>query len=441
MQVSYNTEVVDRLREEDPDILPTYTVDSDADLEYNKSQINSAIESAIIEGKSVDEIAEDLQKRLESVNEASAIRTARTAITSAQNSGRLEGWYEAREKGVNVQKQWIASLDDRTRESHANLDHEIQELEDEFSNGLQYPGDPSGDPSEVYNCRCTMKGFLPDYDTDTDDDGERFARDPETGEAEYVSSNLTYADWLQSKTGDSEQKTGSKNSIFSFNRSSRNNSSNNSKSKNTGTVNEQGYDIDNLHPEELAGVQRTTDSMSFSMANSGRTNPKIDTGARGYKNNCQSCVVANEARRRGYDVSAKRYNLTSRKVSKNTNLAWIDPNTGTYPAYITSSANDANSYYNFLELNIKQGERYTLEFDWKCGGGHIVNIERRPSDGKLRIKDNQRSLQEQSEWIGKNQIISYLRDVEFSTSQPMLLRIDNMEFNEEIVNKILKAYK
>ena len=28
MQVSYNTEVVDRLREEDPDILPTYTVDS-----------------------------------------------------------------------------------------------------------------------------------------------------------------------------------------------------------------------------------------------------------------------------------------------------------------------------------------------------------------------------------------------------------------------------
>ena len=74
-------------------------------MEYNKSQINSAIESAIIEGKSVDEIAEDLQKRIESVNEASAIRTARTAITGAQNNGRLEGWYEAREKGVNVQKQ------------------------------------------------------------------------------------------------------------------------------------------------------------------------------------------------------------------------------------------------------------------------------------------------------------------------------------------------
>ena len=91
-------------------------------------------------------------------------------------------------------------MDDRTRESHANLDHEIQELEDEFSNGLQYPGDPSGDPSEVYNCRCTMKGFLPDYDTDTDDDGERFARDPETGEAEYVSSNISYSDWIKAKT-------------------------------------------------------------------------------------------------------------------------------------------------------------------------------------------------------------------------------------------------
>ena len=203
MQVSfeiYNTETVERLKEEDPDILPTYSVDSDADLEYNKKQINSAIESAIIQGKSIDGIAEDLESRLKSINESSAVRAARTAITCAQNSGSLEGWYEARDKGVNVQKQWIASLDDRTRESHADIDQEVQELEDEFSNGLQYPGDPSGDPSEVYNCRCSMKGFLPDYDTDTDDEGERFARDPETGEAEYVSADMTYSEWMQSKT-------------------------------------------------------------------------------------------------------------------------------------------------------------------------------------------------------------------------------------------------
>ena len=203
MQVSfdiYNTEAVNRLKEENPDILPTYSVDSDADQAYNKSQINGAIESAIIQGKSVDHIAEDLQNRLQSVNEASAKRTARTAITCSQNSGCLEGWKAARDKGVNVKKQWIASLDSRTRESHAELDQEIQELDDDFSNGLQYPGDPNGDPSEVYNCRCSMKGYLPDYDTDTEDEGERFARDPETGEAEYVSSSMSYSEWMKTKT-------------------------------------------------------------------------------------------------------------------------------------------------------------------------------------------------------------------------------------------------
>ena len=202
MQVSfdiYNTEAVNRLKEENPDILPTYSVDSDADQAYNKSQINGVIESAIIQGKSVDHIAEDLQNRLQSVNEASARRAARTAITCSQNSGCLEGWKAARDKGVNVKKQWIASLDSHTRESHAELDQEIQELDDDFSNGLQYPGDPNGDPSEVYNCRCSMKGFLPDYDTDTEDEGERFARDPETGEAEYVTSDLSYSEWIKNK--------------------------------------------------------------------------------------------------------------------------------------------------------------------------------------------------------------------------------------------------
>ena len=203
MQVSfdiYNTEAVNRLKEENPDILPTYSVDSDVDQAYNKSQINGVIESAIIQGKSVGHIAEDLQNRLQSVNEASARRAARTAITCSQNSGCLEGWKDARDKGVNVKKQWIASLDSHTRESHAELDQEIQELDDDFSNGLQYPGDPNGDPSEVYNCRCSMKGYLPDYDTDTEDEGERFARDPETGEAEYVSADMSYSEWMQTKT-------------------------------------------------------------------------------------------------------------------------------------------------------------------------------------------------------------------------------------------------
>ena len=62
--------------------------------------------------------------------------------------------------------------DDRTRPSHLELDGERRDLDEEFSNGLQYPGDPDGDPSEVYNCRCTMVAYLPSIDEDTKETSE-----------------------------------------------------------------------------------------------------------------------------------------------------------------------------------------------------------------------------------------------------------------------------
>ena len=35
-----------------------------------------------------------------------------------------------------------------------------------FSNGLQYPGDPWGDPSETYNCRCKLESFFSGVEKD-----------------------------------------------------------------------------------------------------------------------------------------------------------------------------------------------------------------------------------------------------------------------------------
>ena len=65
--------------------------------------------------------------------------------------------YEAAAKmGIEMQKEWMATLDSRTRHSHRRLDGETVEYDSEFSNGCRYPGDPKGKPAEVYNCRCTM---------------------------------------------------------------------------------------------------------------------------------------------------------------------------------------------------------------------------------------------------------------------------------------------
>lgn len=191
----YNTESVKRLQEEDPDILPTYTVAESKDLAYNKKQINNAVTSAIIQGKSIDKIANDLQSRMESLNKNSAVKAARTGITNAQNAGTLSRMKELAAMGVDIQKEWVATLDDRTRKSHRKLDGERRDLDERFSNGLMYPG-ASGSSKEVWNCRCRMVSYLPDVDTS---DAVRWSRDPNTGKREYV-PNQTYEEWYKSKT-------------------------------------------------------------------------------------------------------------------------------------------------------------------------------------------------------------------------------------------------
>lgn len=57
------------------------------------------------------------------------------------------------------------------------------------------------------------------------------------------------------------------------------------------------------NPTSIAGVERG-DPMTRSQANNNRVNPNYFK-APGYQTNCQSCVVAYEARLRGYDVQTK----------------------------------------------------------------------------------------------------------------------------------------
>lgn len=88
----------------------------------------------------------------------------RTALTGAQNAGRIEAMHEQQEMGIEVKKKWIATLDDRTRDAHAQLDGQVVDVDEPFRvDGMEImePGDPSAPPELVYNCRCTLGYVYP----------------------------------------------------------------------------------------------------------------------------------------------------------------------------------------------------------------------------------------------------------------------------------------
>lgn len=192
----WDEQTVKRLMVEQPDLMPYYppkrALKRGIDLAYGKKQITASVTSSILQGKSIKHMADDLQKRITTMSRDSAIRTARTAVTGAQNAGRMDSYAAAEKMGIKLKKEWLATLDARTRHSHAMLDGEQVAQDKKFSNGCRFPGDPQGPPWEIYNCRCTLIAAVEGVDTSS---AQRRARNADTGQTEVV-SDMTYAEWV-----------------------------------------------------------------------------------------------------------------------------------------------------------------------------------------------------------------------------------------------------
>ena len=155
----WDESTVKRLIKDDPDVMPYYpkerAVKRGIDLKYGQRQIKKSVTSGILQGKSVGKIAKDLQARVSEMNRASAVRAARTAITSAQNGGRMDSYKAASDMGIKVRKRWVATKDGRTRHAHQKLDGQTVDWDESFTSELgkiRFPGDPRAKPANVYNC-------------------------------------------------------------------------------------------------------------------------------------------------------------------------------------------------------------------------------------------------------------------------------------------------
>lgn len=117
--------------------------------ETTGTEVATAIQKGLKEGELVAELTKRLEK-LPAFDRPRAKLTARTETTRAWNGAQRRGLsdYQASE-GVQVEKSWLSSRDDRVRDEHADLDDgKYIPIDATFSNGLTEPGEP--------NCRCTL---------------------------------------------------------------------------------------------------------------------------------------------------------------------------------------------------------------------------------------------------------------------------------------------
>lgn len=154
---------------------------------WNKQQVQSAMLQGILQGESISLIATRLANAVSDKNRNAAIRNARTITTGVENKGRIDSYERANKKGINTKKQWIATLDGRTRHSHRLLDGEKADVGKKFSNGCEYPGDPNGSAGEIYNCRCTLIADIEGYENDLSD-----RRDEKLG-------GMSYEEWKKAE--------------------------------------------------------------------------------------------------------------------------------------------------------------------------------------------------------------------------------------------------
>ena len=193
-------------------------------------------------------------------------------------------------------------------------------------------------------------------------------------------------------------------------------------------------------PQNLAGQPKGR-AMDFEQANQGRANPNFKTDVKcrdslhgevnPYTINCQSCVVANEMRFRGYQVSAQP-NVEGKnrcnELSHNVSSIWRDPETGGSPTVIALDS------VHELKALVHTNERYHLFWGWRNrDSGHIVTVHRDTNGQEPVIYDPQ---------TGETRSIGdFVRKYGDSTEKLKAYRVDNCEIVEDLANGVLTSDK
>ena len=334
----------------------------------------------------------DLNKLIDSMSQkfnTSRSNAARLVYTEHAYAVSVASGESYRATGVE-KVTFIATLDERTSEICQSMDGTIIDMKD-YQPGVTVP------PLHPY-CRSTTAPYY----ADMAGIGERAARDEE-GNTYYVPRDMTYPEWADTFLKDPDTgESGSKDGLTPVG--------------DTSTL--AGF---------LASLPKIQGEHSYK-DDERDTNPHYEEsrkkGNTEYTHNCQRCVNAYEARRRGYDVTA------AARLPGNDDLAVMMAKNGWANVYqsgreslvpVTSRTTEGVKAKVIETVkSMGSGARVIVRVQWKRSySGHVFIAENH--DGEVVFLDPQDETSDAGSYF------SYAK-----VNQTHLLRIDDKEFTDLI---------
>lgn len=123
--------------------------------------IKNTVTQGLLAGKSYPTMLEEVTNKF-NISANNAYRILRTETHRNESAARIDSITNAQQigesLGYDVLKKWSAFIDNRTRQSHIDLDNTEADADGMFNVGgilCEGPG-MSGDPAEDINCRCSI---------------------------------------------------------------------------------------------------------------------------------------------------------------------------------------------------------------------------------------------------------------------------------------------
>lgn len=149
-------------------------------------QVRTELGDTLASGGTVEDLKSTVE-RLSGYSEFRADTIARTEVMGAYNHGDNDTAVALAEYGP-IEKEWLAAVDMRTRETHIEANGQVVPFNDDFIVGgvpMPFPG--QGPPEEVINCRCVVLHYYPgDERSDGTIAGEEQPQAPSADDAQVI---------------------------------------------------------------------------------------------------------------------------------------------------------------------------------------------------------------------------------------------------------------